>query len=1181
MYKYLQFKERIAKFTKYFSLLFLAIMLLLPIESYSINGNNKSVLLIQQIETIKVSVNIDNSSIEDILVAICEKADIQYTIRKDVSLDKQHIYSLNVDNLTVKEVLNSFLLKTKYDYNVNNEKILIINRVEKNKQQIPEKIELKGKVVDGEKNPIIGATLIVTGTTTGAISDGKGEFILSMNAGQELEISFTGYFTKKQTFQTSVDNLIISLEVDNINIEDVIITGYQTITKERATGSFATLNAKSMEGKLQPDLNSMIEGQVAGLVRDKEGNISIRGTSTLSAESKPLIVLDGYPFDGTLSDINPDNIENITILKDGVSASIYGSRAANGVIVVTSKKGKSGKFVISYKGVLSTTMKADFNDFLHGSTSDYIDGEIALYETAKHGSNTSFNTPVTQYLVDAFNKTQNDPANKAKYDAFAMSEIDKLRGNDAYKDLEEFVHRATLTHTHTLSINGGSEQNLFNASVNYRDEKGNMVHQNNDRFMFDMKNIWKPRDWLTFDVAANVTLSNNESPTADFKSMMGFYGGLTPYYDLYDDNGNPLDIASPTAQSTINLYNNTPGTLPYNYNYGEDLARQMNYNNSMKVRLVANLTFKLMDGLTFTTGGSMEKGSYIDKTISEKESFYVRNIVNYATDKDNTIIKYLPYGDIVNESRNTRDAWTIRSQFNLNKSFNDHKHRVTAILGNEVRRDQYDYNHFSTRVGVNQTAGSFANMNIKDWNGRVDRAKMLAPPASWAMFNMSNGYTALRDNRFVSWYGNASYEYDSKYIISGSMRMDLTNFFGTDAEHRYKPLWSVGGTWKLSQENFFDVDFIDRLNVRASYGVNGNISMNQGPFLILGVGEYSDITEGTEYSIASPPNNQLRWEKTATTNVGFDLSILNNRINFTLDAYNKLSTDLLAADAIDQSTGFKELTKNVGSIKNRGIEISINANIIEKKSFVWNTNFNFSYNKNMVVEYNVNRPWVGDWTNIRQNAEGYPVGSYFSFRYAGLNDTGACLGYNQAGEEVLLTAAIADDLVHSGTAIPPFDLSWTNSFSYKQFDFSFMFVAKLGAVFRADSFSGSNYNNRNYKDSWKADDKSDKIYPGFGSNQRWVMPYTDILITSADYLKLRDLSLSYRLPKTVLKKLGLSSARLYVQARNLFTITANDLGIDPESLGGFNVEMNSANVDLPNIVFPVTPEFHFGVSFSF
>ena len=354
---------------------------------------------------------------------------------------------------------------------------------------------------------------------------------------------------------------------------------------------------------------------------------------------------------------------------------------------------------------------------------------------------------------------------------------------------------------------------------------------------------------------------------------------------------------------------------------------------------------------------------------------------------------------------------------------------------------------------------------------------------------------------------------------------------------------------------------------------------------MLAAGAYQQRTGGVSYRIASPPNNQLRWEKTKTTNIGADIALFDNRINLTFDYYLKNSSDLLARDAIDPTTGFSSLTKNVGEMQNNGVEFSVNADIIKKQDFVWNSVFNFSYNKNKVKTYNVTRMYTSQWASMAPIlAEGYPADAMFGFKYAGLNDKGEALGYSANGEKDRLANLTTDDIIYLGTVRPKYDLSFTNAFKYKNVQLSFMFIAKLGHQYRKDGFYGMNYQNRHVADRWqKPGDEATKKYPQLrsGSTEHWYFPYTDFLTGNASYMKLRDVTLAYTFPKHWLSSVGVNNVRAYFQARNIWTVTAKGTDIDPETA---QVNMTGAYNNFTEQGFtslPLRPEFYFGLSFSF
>lgn len=1126
----------------------------------------------------KVSLHLNNVTYEKFIETVKAQTGISFLYNSGLFKKADRI-SVSADKESLDAVLNEILTKGGFTFDYEDEVVVI-----KKGRDLPvvlppaEKRTVKGVVRDSKGATLPGVSVIIKGTQVGVATDIEGRFEIKVdnNPALTLQFSFVGLKTKEVKIGEQREMQVV-MEAAAENLEEVVVTGYQTLSKERATGSFGIINTQSIEAKLQPNLSSLLEGQATGVVLDKDGKIEIRGVSTFSAESTPLVVVDGYPIEGGLETINPENIENITVLKDGVAASIYGSRAANGVIVVTTTKGATDSFSVSYKGIVSVTLKPDLSDLNRASTSDYIDAELDLFRQNPNGPSTmskSNMSRVTWLMMQAREGIITE--------ADAMAEIDELRKVDGLKQAEKYYYRNQLSHQHNVSISGGTEKNKFNAAINYLDTRRNMIYSDNSRLIFDIKNDWKPSRYVTLGLLANVVYQKDNKAVRDWSDLLAYTSSsaIQPYDNLVDPTtGNPTTVFSTSTYKIAN-YQTIAGMKDWTYNPIEDLAKERVNAEDIQTRIGGNLRVNIIEGLNIETGGMWTRGSKVEKTVYDRDAYRIRIAYNDATSKENPASHHFPDGGMIDEWRNVNESWTIRTQINFNRSFMGDKHRVTFLAGNEVRKSTYSNNQLATRVGYNPTAGSFVPVNIKDYNAGIYTADMFMGRA----FTLKTGSYKLRDNRFVSWYGNASYEFDSRYLVSGSVRMDLTNFFGTDPKYRYKPLWSIGGTWKLSEEKFFDVAWIDRLNIRGSYGINGNISLSEGPFLILSAGSYSDMTGGVSYGVAAPPNNQLRWEKTATTNIGADITVLDNRVNIALDYYVKNSSDLLARDAIDPTTGFSALTKNVGKMTNRGLEFTINADIIKKNDFLWNAIFNFSYNKNEVKEYNVTRAYTTSWTGTPKMAKGYAADAMFGFRYAGLNDKGEAMGYNKDGEKDLMGNLTPDDIIYLGTVRPKYDLSFTNTFKYKDLQLSFMLIAKLGHKYRKDGFYGSNYLNRHVSERWQnPGDEATKMYPRLLSwnMDMFYFPYSDFMTGNASYMKLRDVTLSYTLPRQWLQPVGLTNARVYFQARNLLTVTAKGVDIDPEITEVNTTGSTGAFTEQGFTSLPLRPEFYVGLSFSF
>lgn len=1049
---------------------------------------------------------------------------------------------------------------------------------------------IKGVIKDNNGEPLVGVAVKNENSDIIVSSNASGNYSIEAKEGDKLSFSLIGM----ETYYAPVKNnklINIQMKVDVIALSDVVVTGYQTLSKERSTGSYAVVTSQKIENKLQPSLKSIIEGQSAGVVLTKDGDIEIRGVSTINGITAPLIVVDGYPLIGNdvgIESVNPDNIENITILKDAVAASIYGARASNGVIVITTKSAKKDKFNIGYKGTYSINLKPDMNKLNYASIKDYMDAELDLYNQNPNSSYSSYNGYYKlsdyTYLLMAKDKGLISATE-------ADNQIAALSKNDALKQIQKYLVRAKQSQQHNLSLSSSSETNMLSTSLHYIKEYGDLKNNDNSRFIIDLSNTWKPMRQISVRTFANVNYVKNNSTVETISSLTYFNSAskILPYSKLYDENGNAI-LSTPVGQRRLDKYNTYPGMKPVTFHPESDLSKNMIASENLQVRLGGDINVNFCNFLSASIGGSWIKGSAKNTTIYDEDSFTMRTAYNDGTSSSNPTKHYIPTGGYINESRGTMMSWVVRSQINYKQSFDNEKHRISAIIGNEVSKDTYEYTYLPSRLGYDPVSATYnSGFSIHDYNKNTNNmsSDMLfnRKPMYLPYLSYGSNYR-VRDNRFVSWYGNASYEYNKKYILTGSIRLDLTNFFGTDPKFRYKPTWSIGGTYKMAEEKYFSglKEIFNRFDIRASYGVNGNISLNYTPFLILSVGQFNNTMGGVSYGISSYPNNQLRWEKTSIFDFGVDFAMLNNRINVGVDYYHKKSTDLIVSEDVDQTTGVSSLPQNVGGVTNKGIEITLAGDVMKTGDFTWGSSFIMSCNKSMVDYYNVKRAYFTYYATAPSIlVQGYPMNSFWGAKFAGLNNKGAALFYNSKGEKIEGSSLKAEDAVYLGTQRPKVDMSWTNTFRYKNIEASFMFIGKFGHKYRKDCFSGSNYNNRHVGERWKkAGDEQKTIYPVLKpwNMDMFYFPYSDILMGNASYVKLRDFTLSYSLPAQIVKKIRLSNLKVYFQTRNLFYIAAKGVDIDPET-----AELNTSGGTGPMTAQGYTslqlrPEFYFGVSIN-
>lgn len=1016
---------------------------------------------------------------------------------------------------------------------------------------------VSGIVLDENGEPIPGAMIAIKESNRRGITDTDGHFDLWLDANEKtLVVSFFSMETQEiNTFSKSP--LRIEMKPAENVLSDVVVTGYQTISKERATGAFDVLTPKDLKGKLQPDIISRLEGKAAGMV-EHNGSFFVRGIATLrgGAEGyKPLIVVDGLPFEGELESINPAIIKNITVLKDAAAASIYGARAANGVIVITTLDGSENRrTIVKYDGSMKFTPKPDLSSLNLMRSSELVALQQYGFQFQR-GTYSSLNprqavNPVLELLYknkDGLISDDELSAGLARYSSL-----------DNRSQLEHFYARTGIEHQHNLSITGGNDNNRYALSLNYIGNNPNLRYQSIRRYGFTLRDNIKFFNWLKADVGVTSSFMR-DSGDSGMGSYKDFYTSNPSYYMLQDESGNALDILRNKSAyelqrlQSIGLYDEA---------YSPITNRQKQYykNRENYYRVQAGLNFRFTDYLNLDIKFQTENSDMKNETTFSRNSYYVRNMINNAAQYDSAtgeLTLNVPEGGQFSQVRGDTHSYTLRAQLNFDKEFG--KNYVTAIAGAERRRVKTT-NTANYYMGYDTNSLGFKPVNpliLASLNG----TESIGGSFTWTYTD--HNYLYELENRYVSFYANASYTYENKYDVTGSIRIDKSNLFGTDPKYQNRPLWSLGTSWHANKEDFLqDVKWLNNLTFRLTYGIGGNVPKNAGPYLTLYAPKYNYFLEDFGSEIKNPPNPTLRWEKTSTFNLGIDFSVLNNRLSGSLDIYNKNTKDLLANRNADPTLGWEQVMLNYGKMYNRGLELSLNSRNIETKDFRWTTALTFSYNKNKLTDVEDANANVFDYTNGDAAVKGYPLGAVFSYRYAGLSSKdGTPLYYINDGKATDTNVGSITDLEFSGTNIPKYAGSLSNTFSYKNFDLSFMFIYYGGHVLRSEaarylSLAPTTNVNRETLNMWKqpGDELRKDVTPAItGStldSEYDLHPWyaANIHVIKGDYIKLRDLSLTYNFDQPLISKMGLSALSVTVQAENLLTWHANHKGIDPEAM---------------------------------
>lgn len=1019
-------------------------------------------------------------------------------------------------------------------------------------------IGLKGVVLDENGQPVPGANVVVKGTTMGTITDMDGKFSLQVEKGATIVVSFIGYANKEVQINERKAKYTVSLEPETHLLDEVIVTGYQTISKERATGSFAVVTPKDMESKLQTNILDRMEGMVAGMVMpSNKSNPTIRGISTLNGTQTPLYVVDGVPYEGSLDVINPADIVNVTVLKDATAASIYGARSANGVIVITTRQGQAGKTRVNYSGSIKFEPLPSRDYYNYTSSAETVDLMEELFQyshNAYQENDRRYTNEVYQVMYDL----ERGAITQEEY----QKRLDYYRNSDRYDQVREaFLRRADITHQHNVSFNGGTDIYKYALSVNYQQNLPYEKAQKDRRLGLNWKNQFDFFKWLRVDVGIM-----NSTYTTDYDngiSGMSYLNGGTTYRMLRNPDGSPAQWYGSKSQYEIDRLNSL-GLQDETYIPLNELDKSHYSYKSRYWNINVGANIKIWDGLSLDLRYQTEMTNTFNKQYDSKDANKVKSNINDGTiidPKTGKVTNLMPVGGWVNENRGENNSYTLRAQLNYNKTFLK-EHEVQVIVGAERRKVVTESSHIM-KVGYDDIALSYKKIDEFTLGQQQNGTEAIYGSYSWSDSAAPFTYS---DNRYVSFYGNASYTFNSRLTATGSVRIDQSNLFGTDPKYQYKPLWSAGAHYVILQNE----SWVDRLVGRITYGINGNVAKNSGPYMISKNDSDGNYYTGESQSyISTPPNPTLRWEKTKVFNIAVDFNLFRGRLSASLEYYNKATSDLLGLRATDPTFGWSELMLNYGSMRNRGVEITLNSHNIQTKDFNWTSTLTFSYNKNMLTSIENSGTSAYSYYGSLQNREGYPMSSIFAIRYAGLSEDGLPQAYKADGTIVKGSSALEkEDLVYMGTTNPPYAASLSNRLSYKGFDLDFMFVFYGGHKLRdvAAGYQFTYYPVLNYTGAvdrdrlnfWRqpGDEKDPNMAPRFlykvngGSDASALWQYADKHIQKGDYIKLRDLSIGYTFPKEWMRKCYVENLRVSLQIQNLWYWAANDKGLDPEVWSG-------------------------------
>lgn len=1108
-------------------------------------------------------IQLQNASLEQVLKEIQKKTDYQVFYNAKTAQSIKGL-ELNFQNATVEEILTEALKGTSLSYAITGSTIVI--RAKQPQQSQQKYLEITGTVKDRKNEPLPGASIVVKGTTIGVSADIDGNFAIRVPSDiAAITVSFIGYQPQDvailDTDPSKTHKFHVVLKEDNNEMEEVVVTGYQTISKERATGSFAKVSNETLELRRMDNLSNMLEGQIAGYT-----NGQIRGITTMNAVAKPMVVIDGFPVENTsmnrsgettenMPDLNPEDIESVTVLKDAAAASIYGARAANGVIVITTKKAKKGKTEIS----ASATFTIQPYSFYTGNLTDAADvvemqRQWAAQSSALQAGGTSAQNKANELRNDGVYPSAGIDILLNQYTGVisaneANRKLDSLAstGYRYYDQMTKHTKRNPFYQQYNMRIGKTSDRNSINASVTYWRNRSEDIYSQDDKLSLNLTNYLNVTSWLDIDLGVYLKYGKETGQTYDPKSP-GY--SFLPYDALVAEDGSYVSTISQLNKeerenlAKYNLYDET--IIPM-----KELGLRLNHTKDFSSRAYAKIKLTFTPWLNYHVMYQHETGTKRLNNLQETESYSTQSIINRfaSIGQNNQLVYNIPDGDIYRTEDHNSTAYNFRQQLNLNKTFND-KHSVVWIVGNEIRNTKLEYAD-NTLYGYDSKLLTWENIDAKTLaagvagiNGRV----------SLASSNITTKQEII--NRFVSFYSNASYTFDDRYSVSGSIRWDRSNLWGTNAKNQNKPLWSVGFSWLINKEAFFNIEKINMLKIRGSYGIGGNIGRNTAPYLVAMY--YQDYTIGELCGmVKTPPNEDIRWEKTQTFNVGVDFAAFNYRLNGSIDVYTKKSDDLLANinGSPTQGFGYGDLTTNNGAMTNKGFELTLRGDILRKGAFTWNATLLYAYNKNKVTKVNIKAP--GYDFQIKYPTS-YPVmdrafNGIYGYKWAGLNENGDPQVYNADNEIVSTAVTDLEAIQYFGTTVPVHSGTFTNIFSYRNFEASVMLLFEAGHKIRETNIPQINMGDgrivttsKDISKRWRqAGDHLKTDVPrllfsddteNYNTYRSDLYRYSDKFIYDASNIKVRNISVAYRMPENICKRLMASSVKLQFNIENVATL---------------------------------------------
>ncbi|MFC2271924.1 MAG: SusC/RagA family TonB-linked outer membrane protein [Capnocytophaga ochracea] len=1079
-------------------------------------------------------------------------------------------------------------------------------------------ISVSGKVTDVTNHPLEGAAVVVKNDnillSMGTLTDIKGEFRISAKAGEVIRISYLGMKSREFTVSAEQPFLKVHLEPEIITLSstDVVATGYQNLHKEQTTSAYTKIRTDQLNRQLNRTVQEAIEGQIAGVRFTKDPFTGkevpiLRGVGTFSGNVgySPLVVIDNIPTDTPLEDINPKDIESVTILKDAAATAIYGVRAANGVIVIVTKKGLQNGLRINVHTDLFYTFKPNMSHMRYASTSDLIDLETAFYQSKLADSNGNVDDLFASYGEIGGRQTvryysplfqlYRDQAKGKLSQQEVNSTLNEWRNRDYLRDFKRYMWQPIISKRYNISVESGNNRSQNYASLQYEDIDERIVTEKTRALNLYLKNTYQLTPWLKSTIGVNGRYTAVDAVAEQVRNLYADYLKQPRYTRLLGTNPYAgFNLAAPINGHILEQIAGNDAFRPYSFNLLESIAQEHQKQYNLSLRPFANLQVSIIKGLQYQSYFQYELNTRNSETFFGKDTYYMRLRHNQLVKQDATTQKFsseLPEGGYYEQEKGQTQHYTFRQQLDFNRTFAE-AHNVTALLGFEIRQHYTPRNTKEMQYGYDEQTLSFPTLNWKD---------LYNPGVTTYLYgrqslSLSRNQQSETKHRFISFYSTLGYSYRQKYNLTGSVRVDQADMFGADPKYKYRPLWSVGGSWNLHREDFFYGNVVNLLKLRLTYGVSGNVDQTTTPFLrgrlLTDVRGAYPSQQYLQFNDTDLPNPKLRWEKTETTNLGIDFGMW-YWLSGSIDLYRRYSSDLLVLTELDPTVGAQRRLINNGALLNKGIEVSLNATRELAKDLQLTVRTTFAYNKNTIEKVSSKPSNAVEYARnpLRYYKQGDDFNSLYAYRYKEttngypiyLDENGnPNTTFDANGVPTIKDIINEDALVRLGTMNPTFNGALSLQLRYKAFELGTMFIYAGGHKLRKDTYSinQESETHRDITQRWTAANPTDMPRMSFdypatlrrtANTVNTLWQFGDNHVVNADYIKWRNVLFSCYIPKNICEKLRLQEAKITAQLNNLLTWCAAGDDIDPETY-----HLNSGSRALP-----VATAAFFGISFSF